>query len=73
MGHMIGDGEMNIDPSKVEVIMKWQKSYSNVETQLYWRSPVHLEICEVIFNVWFPHYMLSWVMARKSTWGRNNF
>ena len=33
LGHIVGDGELKIDPSKVEVILKWPKPKSATEVR----------------------------------------
>ena len=38
MGHIVGGGELKIDPSKVEVIMNWPKPNTVMEVRNFLRA-----------------------------------
>jgi len=35
LGHIIGEGQLNIDPSKVDVVVKWPKPTNVAEVRIF--------------------------------------
>ena len=57
LGHIVGGGELKIDPSKVKVIVDWPKPNNVTEFRSFWEQPNIGESSFLTFLQLQLHYM----------------